>query len=205
MFSLKKSTWLGLLLMVWPLLAMSQSPVLMVLGDSLSSAYGIEAKQSWVSLLQQRLKEKELDYSLVNLSVSGMTSSGGLHQYQQWLTEHRPALVILELGANDGLRGLSLKALEINLQLLIDLSVQAKTQVLLVGMQVPPNLGPVYTERFFEIYPRLAEKNTLAFVPFLLDKVAGETELIQRDSLHPNASAQSLILDNVWASLMPLL
>ena len=177
---------------------------ILVLGDSLSAGYGIKVEQGWVTLLQQQLV-KEHHWQVINASVSGETSSGGTSRLPALLAEHKPKIVILELGANDGLRGQPLKLLHQNLQAMIDTSKNIGAKVLLIGMQIPTNYGPRYTREFKEIYPQLAEKNKLSLVPFLLDGVAAHSELIQNDGLHPTAEAQPLILKNVWPALITVL
>lgn len=182
-----------------------EAPVILVFGDSLSAAYGIREEQGWVTLLQERLARENLPHRVVNASVSGETSSGGLARLPAALEAHQPDLVILELGGNDGLRGLPIRTLQDNLQTMITLSKQAGARVLLVGIQIPPNYGPRYTEPFARIYPTLAERESLPLVPFLIDGIAQQPELMQNDGIHPTAEAQSMVLDNVWPLLKPLL
>ncbi len=181
----------------------------LVMGDSLSAGYGINPAQGWVSLLGESLKARSLNqpglWKIANASVSGETSSGGKSRLPELLAKYKPSIVILELGANDGLRGQPLKILENNLQEMITASTGANAQVLLTGMQIPTNYGPRYTRAFKEIFPRLAEKNQLAFVPFLLEGIAGNAALIQPDGLHPTAAAQPIILHNVLPTLLTLL
>jgi acyl-CoA thioesterase I len=169
---------------------------MLVLGDSLSAAYGIDPDQGWVTLLQQELTKK-YPIQIINASVSGETSSGGLARLPALLKEHQPKIVIIELGANDGLRGLPLKILEENLQAMIEVSRTQGAEVVLAGMQIPPNYGPRYTLQFKELFPAIAEKNSLQLIPFLLEGVAGNNQLIQEDGLHPTADAQPLIMNNV--------
>lgn len=183
----------------------SDEQVILVFGDSLSAAYGISEEEGWVTLLQERLHEQGLPHRVVNASVSGETSSGGLARLPAALQAHDPDLVILELGGNDGLRGLPLRTLEDNLQAMITLSKDAGAEVLLVGIQIPPNYGPRYTEPFAEIFPTLAERESLPLVPFLIDGIAQQAELMQNDGIHPTAEAQGMVLDNVWPILNPLL
>ena len=185
--------------------AANEEPVILVFGDSLSAAYGIREEQGWVTLLQERLEQLGFAHRVVNASVSGETSSGGLARLPATLEAHEPDLVILELGGNDGLRGLPLAMLEDNLQKMISLSKQSGAQVLLVGIQIPPNYGPRYTEPFAKIFPALAERENLPLVPFLIDGVAQQSELMQDDGIHPVAEAQGMVLDNVWPVLEPLL
>jgi acyl-CoA thioesterase I len=180
--------------------AESQTPQksfsLLVLGDSLSAAYGIDPEQGWVNLLKQELTKK-YPIQIINASVSGETSSGGLARLPTLLKEYQPNLLILELGANDGLRGLPLKILEQNLQTMLDLCRAQETQVILAGMQIPPNYGPRYTDQFKKLFPAIAEKNQISLIPFLLEGVAGNKEFMQEDGLHPTANAQPLIMKHV--------
>lgn len=183
--------------------AYAATPKILVYGDSLSAAYGIPREQGWVSLLQQRLDAEKLAYQLENASISGETTSGGLSRIAAALKSHQPDIILIELGANDGLRGLSLDEMHSNLKKMIVASQQAKARVILVGMMIPPNYGPRYTREFNEIYLNLAKEYQLALVPFLLTNVAGIAELNQDDRLHPTAKAQPLVLDNVWKILKP--
>jgi acyl-CoA thioesterase-1 len=176
-----------------------------VLGDSLSAGYGIPAEQGWVSLLQRRLAERGFPHQVVNASISGDTTSGGLSRLPAALERHRPTLVILELGANDGLRGQLPLAMANNLGRMIELSRQAGAQVLLAEMRIPPNYGPSYTQKFQATFGELAKHYDILLIPFLLEGVAGNPALIQEDGLHPRAEAQPRILDNVWPVLEPLL
>ncbi len=181
------------------------APVILVFGDSLSAAYGIDPEAGWTALLQRRLERLGLPHRVANASISGDTTAGGLARLAAALERHRPSLVILELGANDGLRGLSLAAAKDNLGRMIDLAREAGAGVLLVGMRMPPNLGPRYTEKFHALYRELADEKGVPLVPFLLDGVARDPALMQGDGLHPNAAAQPRLLDNVWPWLEPLL
>ena len=177
----------------------------MVLGDSLSAGYGLAPGQGWVALLAQRLQERNIPCEVVNASISGDTSAGGLARVDAALAQHRPEILLLELGANDGLRGLSLKAMKSNLSSIIGKAKAAGAKVLLIGMQLPPNYGPRYTGRFHSIYGELAQEQQLPLVPFLMDKVALDPSLMQPDNFHPNAKAQPLLLETVWQPLQPLL
>jgi acyl-CoA thioesterase-1 len=185
--------------------AAAAEPVILVLGDSLSAGYGIALSESWVSRLEQRLRERGLPQRVVNISISGDTTRGGLARLPAALQQHRPAIVILELGANDGLRGLPLKELQDNLSAMIEQCQQAGARVLLTGMRIPPNYGPRYTQKFQATFAELAERYRLALVPFLLEGVAGDPALVQDDGIHPRAEAQERILENVWSVLAPLL
>ncbi|MEZ0232379.1 MAG: arylesterase [Methylophilaceae bacterium] len=178
---------------------------ILVFGDSLSAAYGIPREQGWVSLLQERLKTQGYPYHVVNASISGETTSGGLSRINAALKEHQPAIVLIELGANDGLRGLSIDALQNNLSKIIETSKKSKAQVILVGMRIPPNYGIRYAKEFSAAYTNLAKQYQLPLIPFLLDGIAGKPELTIEDGLHPNVTAQPQLLDNVWKTLMPVL
>ena len=175
------------------------------MGDSLSAAYGIARGRGWVALLEERLKREQKDYSVVNASISGETSGGGRARLKPLLERHTPAVVILELGANDGLRGLSISQLRGNLEDMIVRSQKAGARVLLVGVQLPPNYGEEYTGRFDAVFRDLAKKHRTGLVPFLMEDFAGKRELFLDDRLHPNEKAQPLILESVWRGLRPLL
>lgn len=179
--------------------------VILVMGDSLSAGYGIDPAQGWVSLLQQRLKAQGYDYTVVNASVSGETSGGGLTRFPQTLASAKPGIVILELGANDGLRGLPVQGMHEDLAKMITQSQTAGAKVLLVGMLLPPNYGGPYTQAFATSFKDLAKQYHLPLVPFLLAGVAEHRELLQGDGLHPLPKAEPQVLDNVWLYLKPLL
>lgn len=192
-----------LLLFIGAQLSMAQT--ILVMGDSLSAGYGIELDQSWPNLLQKQLKEQTTQWQVVNLSISGETTAGGLHRLPAALDKHQPDIVILELGANDGLRGLSPLQMRHNLQRMIQLSQQQGAKVLLVGMHLPPNYGAIYTRQFDQAFTTLATQFKLPFMPFLLQDVASDPLLMQSDNLHPTAPAQPIILANLWHYLQPLL
>ncbi len=183
--------------------ARAESPVILVLGDSLSAGYGIPVEKGWVNLLQRRLAERGFPYRVVNASISGDTTSGGLSRLPAALELHRPAIVVLELGANDGLRGQPPMAMSRNLSWMIERSQQAGARVLLAEMRIPPNYGPLYAQKFQATFGELAQHYAIPLIPFLLDGVAGDPALIQDDGLHPRAEAQPRILDNVWVVLEP--
>ena len=183
----------------------ASQPTILVYGDSLSAAYRIPREQGWVSLLQQRLQQQGLPHHVVNASVSGETTSGGVSRLPAALKQHQPDIVVLELGANDGLRGLPITDMQRNLRTMIEASQATHARVLLVGMLIPPNYGPRYTREFAASYGELAKRYDLPLLPFLLDGVAGKQELTQDDGLHPTAAAQEKILDNVWDTLQPML
>jgi len=177
----------------------------LVVGDSLSAAYNMPVENGWVALLDKRLNQLTGSHDVINASISGDTTSGGLSRLPQALASNQPDIVILALGANDGLRALSLSTLKQNLTEMIELSKAQGSKVLLAGMLLPPNYGPYYTNQFKAIYEELATNHDLPLIPFLLKNIGGVETLIQKDGLHPNAQAQPLILDNVWPYLEPLL
>jgi acyl-CoA thioesterase-1 len=178
---------------------------ILVFGDSLSGAYGIAQNRGWVALLEARLQERRLNYSVANASISGETTAGGLSRIDQALSQYHPYVVIVALGANDGLRGLPLVAMKKNLAQIIRAAQGAKARVLLVGMQMPPNYGRDYTQQFERTYSELAKEFKLALVPYLLEGVGDKRDLFQPDNLHPVAAAQPMVLDTVWKQLAPLL
>jgi acyl-CoA thioesterase-1 len=178
---------------------------ILVFGDSLSAAYGLAPEQGWVAMLAQRLRAQGYEYQVGNASESGETSGGGLERLPRALELHRPALVILELGANDGLRALPAQQMRANLERMVQLCQQAGARVLLVGIRIPPNYGPRYTAEFERVFPDLANQYHLPLVPFLLEKVALVPDLMQADGMHPNARGEAPVLDTVWPYLEPLL
>jgi len=182
----------------------AERPVILVMGDSLSAAYNLPISAGWVSLLEERLK-KLTNWQVVNASISGETTSGGLTRLPELLRQHQPELVLLELGANDGLRGLPPKIITNNLEKMLILSKESGAKVMLIGILLPPNYGPAYLARFEQIYPKLAKKHQLPLVPFLLEGVADKPSLMQDDALHPTAEAQPKILETVWLELKALL
>ena len=194
-----------LLLLFLVLPGMASADIILVVGDSLSAAYGIPVKQGWVSLLQDNLATRGYPYRIVNDSISGDTTANARARLSRSLASHKPAVVLLELGGNDGLRGLSLSAMKDNLAAMISSVQEAGARVLLVGVQLPPNYGPVYTERFQAVYRELARERNLALLPSLVDGIGTEQNLMQADGIHPNATAQPLIRDRVWEELLPLL
>ena len=177
----------------------------LIVGDSISAGFGLDTRLGWVSLLEQRLKREGFDDKVVNASISGDTSAGGQARLPALLAEHKPELVILELGGNDGLRGLLPTQLQQNLASMIDSSRASGAKVLLLGMQLPPNYGVRYTEAFAKVYSTLADEKKIPLVPFFLDGVGGHPDLMQADGLHPAAGAQDKLLENVWPTLKPLL
>jgi acyl-CoA thioesterase-1 len=183
----------------------AEPPAILVVGDSLSAGYGLLPGQGWVTLLQQRLKREGYGYRVVNASVTGETTDGGVQRIDRALTQHQPAVAIIELGGNDGLRGLPVSRVRANLELLIMKSRAAGAQVLLVAIRVPANYGQRYATSFQSIYADLATQYRIGVVPFLSDQVAVDLALFQADGIHPNARAQPLLLDNLWPQLAPLL
>jgi acyl-CoA thioesterase-1 len=191
---------------VWPAGAEGAAPrTVVVLGDSLSAGYGIKIQEGWVTLLSQRLASEGYGYKVVNASVSGETTQGGLARLPRVLELHKPDIVIIELGGNDGLRGLPLTASRENLRRTIELAQGANARVVLVGMLIPPNYGERYERQFRDMFTTLAASHSLALVPFLLDRVALVPGLMQADGIHANAKGQPQMLENVWPKLKPLL
>ena len=205
---------IGLYLVAVPVLAnaktilepdakLATKPIILVFGDSLSASYGITQEQGWVNLLAKRLAIQNYNYKVVNLSISGETTSGGVSRFKQALNAHKPNIVILELGANDGLRGLSATDTFKNLNAMIALAKPAK--ILLLGMKIPPNYGLKYSAEFSDNYLKLAKKHNVKLVPFMLEGIAGKRDLVQQDGLHPTAAAQPKILENSWVALKKML
>ncbi|EXJ11963.1 Arylesterase precursor [Imhoffiella purpurea] len=188
-----------------PSIAMAESPPILVLGDSLSAGYGLAPGEGWVDLLAERLEAEGRAEAVVNASVSGDTTSGGLTRLPPLLERHRPSVLVLELGANDGLRGLGLDLVRQNLTRLVQLGREAGCRVLLIGVRLPPNYGASYTQGFQAAFREVAESLDVPLVPALLADVAEHWDLMQPDGLHPLAKAQGRILDNVWPALEPLL
>lgn len=185
--------------------AKAAGKTLLVYGDSLSAAYGIDLEKGWVALLTNKLRETHPQWQVVNLSISGETTSGGLSRLPEALEKHTPDLVLLELGANDGLRGTQLKSIRGNLTAMLTMITEKKIPILLFEMHMPPNYGPVYTKRFNSIYADMSKQFQVPVVPFFLNGVAGQAKLNQPDGIHPLAKAQPILLENVWSSLEPLL
>jgi acyl-CoA thioesterase-1 len=198
---------LGLAALLFGFAAASSSAqrTVMVFGDSLSAAYGLATSQGWVSLLGERIAREKLAWRVVNASVSGETTAGGLRRLPEDLARHRPSLVVIVLGANDGLRGQPVAAARANLEAMVRLARAARAEPVLVGLMIPPNYGIEYAREFRDLYPQVAGKARVRLVPFLLDGIADRRELFQPDQLHPTAAAQPRILDNVWPALEPLL
>lgn len=185
--------------------AIAKPPIIIVLGDSISAGYGIEVDEGWVALLQKKLLEAKINYNISNASISGDTSAGGLARIDPLLTEHKPAIVLLQLGANDGLRGLSPVQMKSNLAEIVHRAQKAGAKVILLGMKIPPNYGKRYIDMFYNVYPQLAKELNIPFVPFLLEDVALNKDLMQADGLHPNAKAQPILANKIEPYLFPLL
>ena len=199
---------LAMPLLMFAASAHSAPKTLLVLGDSLSAEYGLTRGSGWVALLDKRLQQEKIGAgvtAVINASISGETTIGGKTRLPALLSKHAPDVVIIELGANDALRGLQLSATQANLQALIDMARAAKAKVVLVGMQIPPNYGADYTNKFSQLFPAAAKQNKTALVPFFLKDVADKPALFQADRMHPNEQAQQTLLDNVWPALKPLL
>ena len=176
-----------------------------MVGDSLSAAYGIARSQGWVALLEARLKNERIDYSVANASISGDTTSGGRARLPALISRLKPSIVIVELGANDALRGVPLSTTEDNLRTIVKDAQQSNAKVVLVGMYVPANYGPAYTQQFHRIYGSLAKEFDVKLVPFLLAGIESKPDMFQSDQMHPTQRAQPVLLDNVWPALAPLL
>lgn len=205
LIKLPNAKTLVLLLLLLPSIAWSsEERTLLVVGDSLSAAYGIESSAGWVSLLEKRLSQTDANWQVKNASISGETTGSALDRLPELLTRHQPDLIIIELGGNDGLRGFSPKRIHENLAAMIEQS-QPEADVLLVGMEIPPNYGKAYTTAFRKIFVNLAEDYDTALVPFLLADVYDQNGMMQADGIHPEAEAQSQMLNNVWPELKPLL
>jgi acyl-CoA thioesterase-1 len=178
-------------------------PVILVLGDSLSAEYGLPRGTGWVNLLEGQLSKDKSPWSVFNASISGETSSGGVNRLPNLLSQKKPGIVLIELGANDALRGLPVSQTEANLRKMIQISKNSGAKVLLCGIQIPSNYGQTYTKQFKELYPQLAKQEQIELLPFFLEGVATKPELFQADRLHPNVDAQSVIFKNVWGSMAP--
>ena len=200
-----KVTWFSVIVMALVATGAQAAQTIVVFGDSLSAAYGIQPNTGWVVLLDNKLQQQNSDVKVINASISGETTSGGLSRFNQMLNTHKPDIIVLELGANDGLRGLSLSEMQSNLNSMISKAKAANATVMLLGMKIPPNYGIQYTQKFSAVYSSLAAKYQLNLVPFFLDGVAGNPSLILDDGLHPTAAAQPQLLENIWPTLKTLL
>lgn len=201
---LRSIVFIALILVIAPVSA--GQGTLLIMGDSLSAAYGVQTEQAWVALLRDRLKAAELSgWRVVNASISGETTDGGLRRLPDLLDRHQPDIVMIELGGNDGLRGFPPRVIRNNITRMIEQSQQAGAEVLLVGMQIPPNYGERYTKAFATIFPELAERHGTGLVPFFLANIYDRKGMMQDDDIHPTAEAQGQLLDNVWPILKPML
>jgi acyl-CoA thioesterase I len=201
-----KRLFASAVLMVASASAQAEAPVILVFGDSISAGYGLaHVEQGWVELLETRLNAQGYGYQVVNASVSGETTAGGLARLPRALELHHPKIVVLELGGNDGLRALPIAQMRSNLTQMVDLASAAGAKVLLLGMRMPPNYGPQYTEQFSMVFSDLAREKKLPLVPFLLTDIALSPTLLQGDDIHPNAAGQPILVENVWPTLKPLL
>ena len=181
------------------------APTILVLGDSLSAGYGIDTSRGWTQLLAERLQDNGHPYAVVNASISGDTTRGGLARLPRLLERHQPRIVIIELGGNDGLRGIRLEEMRSNLEGMIAASRTAQADIVLLGMRIPPNYGTAYAERFTQVFAEVARENAIAYVPFFLEGVAQNDAMLQADRIHPSEAAQPVMLANVWPALEPLL
>lgn len=197
--------WLSAGLALYCLSQSATAGTLLIVGDSISAGFGLDTRQGWVTLLQQRLRDEGFDDKVVNASISGDTSAGGQARLAALLAEHKPELVVLELGGNDGLRGQSPQQLQQNLASMIDRSRAAGAKVLLLGMRLPPNYGVRYTTAFAQVYETLASEKQVPLVPFFLEGVGGVPALMQADGIHPAQGAQGRLLENAWPAIKPLL
>lgn len=201
-----KKLFLGALLMLAASASAYSAPkTVLVLGDSLSAEYGLVRGTGWVALLEQKLKAQKIDAAIVNASISGETTSGGLTRLPALLAQHKPNLVVIELGANDGLRGLPVASAEANLRSMVALAQKNRARVMLVGMRMPPNYGRAYTDKFFGMYKEVSTELKAPLVPFMLEGVAQEPAMFQADRLHPLATAHPTILANIWPTFSALI
>jgi acyl-CoA thioesterase-1 len=178
---------------------------LLVYGDSLSAGYGLPQDKAWVSLLTERLKQQRIDYTVANASISGETTLGGAKRINATLAQHKPAIVLVALGANDGLRGQSVETMRNNLEAIIDACRKSKSQVVLIGMRLPPNYGSTYANKFHAVYLEIAKRRQLPLVPFLLEGFGDKPEWFQADGVHPAVRAQPVMLETIWKTLSPLI
>lgn len=200
---LKKFLWIIILLLSCSVGFAAEK--ILIVGDSISAGYGIETKQGWVNLLQHRLDKLGYHYQVVNASVSGDTTGNGLTRLPTALKQHKPAVVIIELGGNDGLRGLPIQTIYNNLTQMVKLVKDTNAKILLLGVRLPPNYGPVYIQQFAENYASIAKENKISLVPLFLNGIDTQSQLMQSDGIHPKAEAQIKILENVWPDLEKLL
>ena len=186
--------------------AASPQKSIMILGDSISAAYGMDIEEGWVALLAQRLSNKpDYNYQVINASISGNTSGDGLGRLPLLLKQYSPEIIVIELGGNDGLRGFPVKILQRNLQAMIDMSQAADAKVILAGIEIPPNYGQRYTDLFRKTFQTVADNNDVVFIPFILENIALRPELMQDDGIHPTKEAQSILLENIWPAIEGLM
>jgi len=203
-FSTKKVIAIGLFcLLISFVTSASSNPTILVMGDSLSAEYGISRGSGWVKLLEGQLQKQGSQWTVFNASISGETSAGGLARFEALLVKKKPGIVLLELGANDALRGLSIKETEKNLSQMIQLSKKSGAKVLLFGIQIPPNYGQEYTKQFKDLFAKLANQEKIQILPFFLQGLLAQRDLFQADNIHPNEKAQTLLFKNVWRSMLP--
>lgn len=193
------------LVLINPLFAAEKPSTILVMGDSLSAGYGLKPEEGWVNLLRLRLQQQKLNYRVINASITGDTTQGGLARLPKALQREKPDIFILELGANDGLRGFDINLTRNNLNRMVELAQADSAKVLLLGIQLPANYGHAFREKFRQIFSEVASQQQIAFVPFFLKGVAETRDLMQPDGIHPAAEAQPVILDNIWPALQPLL
>jgi acyl-CoA thioesterase I len=203
--SAMRSFLLFLLLVIVPASTVCAAQTILVLGDSISAGYGLSQGEGWVALLEKRIQRDKLDYRVVNASISGETTLGGLNRISAALKEHHPAVVIVALGGNDGLRGNPLEETRRNLIAIVQAGRKAGAKVVIAGMRIPPNYGPVYTRRFQGLFAEVARQQNVSLVPFMLQGFADDRKMFQADGIHPVAQAQSRVLDNIYHRLRPLL
>ncbi len=187
------------------IISIAQAKSILIVGDSISAGFGINPDNGWVKLLEQKLTEENYEYDVINSSISGDTTTNGLSRLPNLLTKYQPEITIIELGGNDGLRATAPKQISENLSNMIQLSKSANSKVLLVGIQLPPNYGNAYLERFLAIFPELAEQHQIAILESIVEKTGGNKDLMQDDGIHPNENGQPLIMESVWEKLKPLL
>ena len=188
-----------------PVTSAASARTLLVYGDSLSSGYGLPKDQAWVHLLAERLKQQRMDYTVANASISGETTLGGVKRINATLAQHKPAIVLLALGGNDGLRGHSVDTMRAQLEAIIDACRKSKSQVVLIGMRMPPNYGSAYANKFHAVFEDIAKRHKLAYLPFLLEGFGDKPDWFQADGIHPAVKAQPVMLEAVWKTLLPLL
>lgn len=193
------------LVLLSPLSIASQKASILIVGDSISAEYGIESQSGWANLLASKITQEKLPYQVINASISGDTTISGLNRLKPLLEKYQPAVIILELGGNDGLRGLPVKVMKNNLHKMIEMSKRHQSKVLLAGMKIPPNYGKRYTDAFYKVYQDLSKTHKTRLIPFLLEGIGDKPELMQSDGIHPTQAAQPLIMNSVWEKLQPLL